>query len=106
MHDNAVTGYCAQSLLSFYGLLFITHLLLLISKELARGASGGLEDSINLDVHAISELKTKGVPPTNDLLKYDYVADDRGNYGNDSTKLNCSVYGSLKLKSYDCSYKC
>ena len=49
-------------------------------KELARGTSSGVEDSINLDVHAISELKAKGIPITDDLPKYDYQADDHGIY--------------------------
>ena len=53
---------------------------LLYLKELARGTSSGVEDSINLDVHAISELKAKGAPITDDLPKYDYSADDHGNY--------------------------
>eukprot|EP00731_Ephydatia_muelleri_P026421 Em0018g521a len=50
------------------------------AQELARGTSSGVEDSINLDVHAISELKAKGAPITDDLPKYDYSADDHGNY--------------------------
>lgn len=34
----------------------------------------GVADEIKLDVHAISELQGKGVPPTNDLPKYSYHA--------------------------------
>ena len=49
-------------------------------QEIARGAGSGVDDSINLDVHAISELKSKGLPPTNDLPKYNYSADDNGKY--------------------------
>ncbi|XP_014616197.1 PREDICTED: alanine--tRNA ligase, cytoplasmic isoform X3 [Polistes canadensis] len=33
---------------------------------------GGVDDQINLDVHAITELQNTGVPMTNDLPKYDY----------------------------------
>ena len=47
---------------------------------IARGEGQGEGDSIILDVHAIAELKEKGVPPTNDAFKYNYVADDRGCY--------------------------
>ena len=49
-------------------------------QEIARGTGAGVDDSINLDVHAISELKSKGLPPTNDLPKYNYCADDSGKY--------------------------
>ena len=49
-------------------------------QEIARGTGGGVDDSINLDVHAISELKSKGFPPTNDLPKYNYTADASGKY--------------------------
>lgn len=49
-------------------------------QEIARGEGQGVSDSISLDVHAIAELKEKGVPPTNDMFKYNYVADDRGSY--------------------------
>lgn len=51
-----------------------------ISQEIARGVGGGVDNSINLDVHAINELRTKGLPLTNDLPKYHYTADDAGNY--------------------------
>lgn len=39
-----------------------------------------MDDSINLDVHAISDLKTRGLPPTNDQPKYSYTSDDTGSY--------------------------
>lgn len=41
---------------------------------LSQGKAGGQTDVINLDVHAISELQGKGVPPTNDSFKYKYVS--------------------------------
>jgi alanyl-tRNA synthetase len=43
-------------------------------QEIARAAGPGVADSINLDVHAIAELKEKGFPPTNDAPKYSYEA--------------------------------
>lgn len=41
---------------------------------LSQGKTGGQADTINLDVHAISELQGKGLPPTNDSLKYRYTS--------------------------------
>ncbi|CAH0557384.1 unnamed protein product [Brassicogethes aeneus] len=40
----------------------------------SQGKGTGVEDTINLDVHAITELQNKGVPPTDDSLKYTYEA--------------------------------
>lgn len=41
---------------------------------LSQGKAGEQADVINLDVHQISELQAKGVPPTNDSIKYHYVS--------------------------------
>lgn len=41
---------------------------------LSQGKETSRSDAINLDVHAISELQTKGVPPTNDSFKYKYTS--------------------------------
>jgi alanyl-tRNA synthetase len=49
-------------------------------QELARGNGEGVNESVNLDIHAISELKSKGLPPTIDLPKYDYSYNDSGKY--------------------------
>ena len=55
-------------------------------------------DEINLDVHAINELQKKGVPPTDDSLKYRYTADDTGNYCEyTSYVMRKSVFG-VRLK--------
>ncbi|XP_028147378.1 alanine--tRNA ligase, cytoplasmic [Diabrotica virgifera virgifera] len=40
----------------------------------SQGKGTGVADTINLDVHAITELQNKGVPPTDDLEKYSYVS--------------------------------
>lgn len=40
---------------------------------MSQSKSGGVDDQINLDVHAITELQSKGIKPTNDLLKYNYT---------------------------------
>ena len=40
-----------------------------------------MDETVNLDVHAISELKGRGIPTTNDLFKYNYVANKAGVYG-------------------------
>ena len=39
-----------------------------------------MNETINLDVHAINELKTKKLPPTDDLQKYNYSSDADGTY--------------------------
>lgn len=39
-----------------------------------------MNDQINLDVHAISDLRNRGFPPTDDLPKYNYTADSQGHY--------------------------
>ncbi len=41
----------------------------------SQGVSGGAEDRIALDVHAINELQQKGLSPTDDEAKYRYVTD-------------------------------
>ena len=55
-------------------------LVLLLSQEIARSAAGGVDDSINLDVVALEELKKKATPTTDDLPKYNYKADEEGSY--------------------------
>jgi len=51
---------------------------------LSKGKGVGVSDSLRLDVHAINDLQTKGIPVTNDLLKYNYKALDKDNYEFDS----------------------
>ncbi|XP_035678834.1 alanine--tRNA ligase, cytoplasmic-like [Branchiostoma floridae] len=46
----------------------------------SQGKGAGVDDSVNLDVHAINELQEKGSPPTDDSPKYQYSHDDNGNY--------------------------
>lgn len=41
---------------------------------LSQGKAGAQTDAINLSVHGISELQTKGVPLTNDSFKYKYLS--------------------------------
>lgn len=41
---------------------------------LSQGKESSRSDAITLDVHAISELQTKSVPPTNDSFKYKYTS--------------------------------
>ncbi|XP_058790099.1 alanine--tRNA ligase, cytoplasmic [Phymastichus coffea] len=38
----------------------------------SQGKGGGVHDDINLDIHAITELQSKGIKPTNDSPKYNY----------------------------------
>jgi alanyl-tRNA synthetase len=49
----------------------------------SQGKTGGAEDKISLDVHAINELKEKGFKPTDDSIKFNYKAesnDPNANY--------------------------
>ncbi|XP_018345556.1 PREDICTED: alanine--tRNA ligase, cytoplasmic isoform X2 [Trachymyrmex septentrionalis] len=39
---------------------------------ISQNKAGGVDDQINLDVHAITELQKQGVKPTDDSPKYDY----------------------------------
>ena len=48
---------------------------------ISQGGSTGVDDQINLDVHAISDLNNKDFPPTDDLPKYNYSANGDGFYG-------------------------
>lgn len=41
---------------------------------LSQGKGSGVDDTIAFDVHAITELQNKGVPPTDDSFKYNYKA--------------------------------
>lgn len=34
-----------------------------------------------LDIYAIEELRNKNVPTTDDSLKYKYISDENGKYG-------------------------
>lgn len=47
---------------------------------MSQGAAGAVDDQVNLDVHAINELQSRGVAPTDDILKYNYTADIEGTY--------------------------
>ncbi|ENN77299.1 hypothetical protein YQE_06125, partial [Dendroctonus ponderosae] len=52
---------------------------------ISQGKGTGVADTINLDVHAITELQNRQIPPTNDSPKYDYEAnqnvDDEYKFG-------------------------
>ncbi len=39
-----------------------------------------MDETINLDVHAINDLKTRGLPLTDDHSKYNYSSDANGTY--------------------------
>lgn len=47
---------------------------------MSQGPGGTRNDEINLNVHAIDELKTKGIPTTDDSPKYAYDVDGNGHY--------------------------
>ncbi|CAH1779871.1 unnamed protein product [Owenia fusiformis] len=50
----------------------------------SQGSGSGVDDQLNLDVHAINELQKLGLPPTNDLPKYNYTATESGDYSFDT----------------------
>ena len=39
-----------------------------------------MDDQAMLEVHSISELQRRGIPPTDDSFKFDYSAEADGNY--------------------------
>ena len=47
---------------------------------MSQGSGGARNDELNLNVHAISDLQNREIPPTDDQPKYRYSADDDGNY--------------------------
>ncbi|KAH3768181.1 hypothetical protein DPMN_169393, partial [Dreissena polymorpha] len=50
------------------------------SQELSQGGGSVKDEQVNLNVHAISDLQTQGVPVTDDTHKYNYTVDNNGNY--------------------------
>ena len=40
-----------------------------------------MDSDVSLDVHAVSELANQGLSPTYDLPKFNYTANDKGEYG-------------------------
>eukprot|EP00795_Rhopilema_esculentum_P001457 gene1457-15882_t len=50
------------------------------AQEIARNKGPGEEDTVGLDIHSLDELQKKGIPTTNEKPKYNYEADEDGNY--------------------------
>jgi len=50
------------------------------AQEIARNKGSGAEDLCSLDVHALDELKNKGIPETDQSPKYNYEKADDGSY--------------------------
>jgi len=50
------------------------------AQEIARNKGVGEEDTVGLDIHAIDELQKKGCPTTDEKPKYDYKANEDGDY--------------------------
>ena len=50
------------------------------AKLCSQGIGDGNEEKTTLDVHALTELKFKKFPPTNDLPKYKYISTENGDY--------------------------
>lgn len=57
-----------------YSFLFVFFINILSQLQLiSQNKAGGVDDQINLDVHAITELQSKGIEPTDDTPKYNYI---------------------------------
>lgn len=50
------------------------------AKLRSQNKDAGIDDTVNFDVHAITELQDKKFPPTDDSIKYSYTADENGSY--------------------------
>ncbi|CAD6184383.1 unnamed protein product [Caenorhabditis auriculariae] len=46
--------------------------------EMSAGGAGKVRDTVDLNVHALAELQSKGVPTTDDTFKYEYKATGKG----------------------------
>jgi len=46
----------------------------------SQGKGTGVSETLTLDVHAINDLQSRGIPPTDDMQKYNYAAIDKENY--------------------------
>ena len=75
---------------------FLHHLLSHPLLEIDQKKSQRVRDNFLLDAHAIDQLREIGVPPTNDLFKYNYVADDKGCYGEYDGVKGCSFVPAEK----------
>eukprot|EP01137_Pigoraptor_chileana_P019101 Opistho-2@79664 len=63
------------------------------AREASKGHAEGAAQKIVLDVHAITALKNKGTPATDDAPKHDYTKDESGNYAfPDTTARVLAVY--------------
>ncbi|MGH0118429.1 UNVERIFIED_CONTAM: hypothetical protein FKN15_023365 [Acipenser sinensis] len=83
--DKSHSVFCALSQeVANHGLKasdWVQHVCPLLDGKLkSQGKGAGDEDHIMLDIYAIEELRTKGLPPTDDSPKYKYQADSSGNY--------------------------
>ena len=67
----------------------------------SQGGGGGVDDQICLDVHAIDYLQKQGVKPTDDSHKYNYTADQIGNYSkNNNATVEVGYIGSLRTAKF------
>ncbi|ELU16117.1 hypothetical protein CAPTEDRAFT_155717 [Capitella teleta] len=64
----------------------------------SQGKSGEVDEQINLDVHAISDLQKQGLPPTDESPKYIYSATVDGEY--DFNMCNATVKALRSNKTF------
>lgn len=66
----------------------------------SQGKGTGVEDTVNLDVHAITDLQNKGVPATDDSPKYKYMAEQDVNAEYNFENCEGSVIGLRYNKQF------
>lgn len=62
---------------------------------LSQGKAAGVQDTLSLDIHAITELQNKKIPPTDDSFKYKYKARSDAKDA-DYGKIYCKYFISFK----------
>ncbi|CAH8603762.1 unnamed protein product [Dicrocoelium dendriticum] len=71
-----------------------------VAQARSQAGSNALSGGIDLDAHAIADLREKNIPATDDSYKYNYAADGAGNY--DFPDLQASIV-AIRQESEFCS---
>ena len=81
LYRTSVMILILSSLTDFYT-HFTAFIFLSPFQEQSAARSGVIDaDLVGLDIHAVSELGNRGLSPTHDLPKFNYTANDKGEYG-------------------------
>lgn len=73
----------------------ILYISLFLVQEQSAAKGSVIDDVVYLDVHAVSELRNQGLSPTNDLPKFSYTANNKGEYGECVHSCLCTEYCNL-----------